>query len=257
MFVEPVMGAGGAMVPPEGYFDAITPVLDKYGIRLIDDEVISGFGRTGNGSAARLRFRARQHVHRQGAVIGLSADLGGAAVAGTGRDHRGGSRAASACWGMASPIAAIRCRPRWRSRPWRSTNAATSSAMCAMSRRYFLKRLAALARSSAGGRGQRRRPDRRRRAGAPTRRPSAISMPPRAWAQNAASSAEEEGLIVRPLPVGPHRALPAAGDQRSGDRRIVRPPGHARLTRRWTGRRPKSCSDRQRQAARSIWLSQR
>ena len=26
------MGAGGAMVPPKGYFDAITPVLDKYGI---------------------------------------------------------------------------------------------------------------------------------------------------------------------------------------------------------------------------------
>jgi adenosylmethionine-8-amino-7-oxononanoate aminotransferase len=31
MFVEAVMGAGGAMVPPKGYFEAITPVLDKYG----------------------------------------------------------------------------------------------------------------------------------------------------------------------------------------------------------------------------------
>jgi len=48
MFVEPVMGAGGAMVPPKGYFEAITPVLGKYGIRLVDDEVICGFGRTGN-----------------------------------------------------------------------------------------------------------------------------------------------------------------------------------------------------------------
>jgi 4-aminobutyrate---pyruvate transaminase len=47
MFIEPVMGAGGAMVPPEGYFDAITRVLDKYTIPLIDDEVITGFGRTG------------------------------------------------------------------------------------------------------------------------------------------------------------------------------------------------------------------
>ena len=47
MFVEPVMGAGGAMVPPEGYFDTITQVLDKYGIALVDDEVITGFGRTG------------------------------------------------------------------------------------------------------------------------------------------------------------------------------------------------------------------
>src|SRR5260221_5952040 len=48
MFVEAVMGAGGAMVPPRGYFQAITPVLYKYGIRLVDDEVICGFGRTGN-----------------------------------------------------------------------------------------------------------------------------------------------------------------------------------------------------------------
>jgi 4-aminobutyrate--pyruvate transaminase len=47
MFVEPVMGAGGAMTPPEGYFDAITKVLDKYSIPLVDDEVITGFGRTG------------------------------------------------------------------------------------------------------------------------------------------------------------------------------------------------------------------
>jgi 4-aminobutyrate--pyruvate transaminase len=48
MFVEPVMGAGGAMIPPRGYFEAITAVLDKYGIFLVDDEVICGFGRTGN-----------------------------------------------------------------------------------------------------------------------------------------------------------------------------------------------------------------
>src|SRR5690606_36901410 len=47
MFVEAVMGAGGAMVPPKGYFEAITAVLDKYGIKLVDDEVICGFSRTG------------------------------------------------------------------------------------------------------------------------------------------------------------------------------------------------------------------
>ena len=48
MFVEAVMGAGGAMVSPRGYFEAITPVLTRYGIKLVDDEVICGFGRTGN-----------------------------------------------------------------------------------------------------------------------------------------------------------------------------------------------------------------
>jgi len=47
MIAEPVQGAGGVILPPEGYFDAITAILDKYDIPLIDDEVITGFGRTG------------------------------------------------------------------------------------------------------------------------------------------------------------------------------------------------------------------
>jgi 4-aminobutyrate--pyruvate transaminase len=48
MIAEPVQGAGGVLMPPAGYFDAITAVLAKYGIDLISDEVITGFGRTGN-----------------------------------------------------------------------------------------------------------------------------------------------------------------------------------------------------------------
>ena len=48
MFAEPVMGAGGAIVPPKGYFPKIQAVLRKYGILLVADEVICGFGRTGN-----------------------------------------------------------------------------------------------------------------------------------------------------------------------------------------------------------------
>jgi len=44
---EPVMGAGGVIVPPEGYWEAIQAVLKKYDILLIADEVICGFGRTG------------------------------------------------------------------------------------------------------------------------------------------------------------------------------------------------------------------
>lgn len=47
-FAEPVMGAGGVIPPSEGYFQAIQPILQKYGIPLIADEVITGFGRTGN-----------------------------------------------------------------------------------------------------------------------------------------------------------------------------------------------------------------
>ncbi|MGH1355894.1 MAG: aspartate aminotransferase family protein [Thalassovita sp.] len=45
---EPVQGAGGVIVPPETYWPEIKRICDKYEILLIADEVICGFGRTGN-----------------------------------------------------------------------------------------------------------------------------------------------------------------------------------------------------------------
>ena len=45
---EPVQGAGGVIPPSKNYFDLIQPILKKYKIPLIADEVICGFGRTGN-----------------------------------------------------------------------------------------------------------------------------------------------------------------------------------------------------------------
>ena len=48
MFAEPIMGAGGVIIPPAGYFPKIQAVLDRYDILLVADEVICGFGRTGN-----------------------------------------------------------------------------------------------------------------------------------------------------------------------------------------------------------------
>lgn len=45
---EPVQGAGGVIPPPEGYFQAIQPILKRHDIPLVSDEVICGFGRTGN-----------------------------------------------------------------------------------------------------------------------------------------------------------------------------------------------------------------
>ena len=47
-FAEPVMGAGGVIVPPVTYFEKIQEVLKRYDILFIADEVICGFGRTGN-----------------------------------------------------------------------------------------------------------------------------------------------------------------------------------------------------------------
>jgi 4-aminobutyrate--pyruvate transaminase len=48
MWAEPIMGAGGVIVPPKGYFPKIQAVLKKYDVLLVADEVICGFWRTGN-----------------------------------------------------------------------------------------------------------------------------------------------------------------------------------------------------------------
>jgi 4-aminobutyrate--pyruvate transaminase len=48
MWAEPIMGAGGVIVPPRGYFPKIQAVLKKYDVLLVADEVICGFWRTGN-----------------------------------------------------------------------------------------------------------------------------------------------------------------------------------------------------------------
>jgi 4-aminobutyrate--pyruvate transaminase len=48
MIAEPLMGAGGVIPPPAGYFEKIQPILCENEILLIDDEVVCGFGRTGH-----------------------------------------------------------------------------------------------------------------------------------------------------------------------------------------------------------------
>jgi len=45
--LEPVVGTNGILVPPDGYLQGVREICDRYGILLIADEVMSGFGRTG------------------------------------------------------------------------------------------------------------------------------------------------------------------------------------------------------------------
>jgi len=52
-FAEPVMGAGGAVLPPKTYFQKIQAVLRKHDVLFVADEVICGFGRTGNWWGSR------------------------------------------------------------------------------------------------------------------------------------------------------------------------------------------------------------
>lgn len=47
IILEPITGANGIIIPPEGYLEGVRALCDKYGIMMICDEVMSGFGRTG------------------------------------------------------------------------------------------------------------------------------------------------------------------------------------------------------------------
>jgi putrescine aminotransferase len=58
---EPIQGAGGVIVPPSTYWPEIQRICDKYGILLIVDEVITGFGRTGNWFACET-FGIKPHI---------------------------------------------------------------------------------------------------------------------------------------------------------------------------------------------------
>ncbi|MEZ5514923.1 MAG: aminotransferase class III-fold pyridoxal phosphate-dependent enzyme [Steroidobacteraceae bacterium] len=53
VFVEPIAGSTGVIVPPRGYLQRIREICTRYGILLVFDEVICGFGRTGEAFAAQ------------------------------------------------------------------------------------------------------------------------------------------------------------------------------------------------------------
>jgi len=51
---EPIQGAGGVIVPPASYWPLVRKICDKYGVLLIADEVVTGFGRSGEMFGSRL-----------------------------------------------------------------------------------------------------------------------------------------------------------------------------------------------------------
>ena len=86
LIAEPVQNAGGCLVPPDGYWPGLRALCDKYGIALVADEVITGFGRIGEWFASvQVRRRAGPDHVRQGHHVGLRADGRGAGL----RSHRG------------------------------------------------------------------------------------------------------------------------------------------------------------------------
>jgi len=119
---EPVMGAGGVVVPPKTYFDKIQPVLKKYDVLFIADEVICGFGRTGRLFASET-FNLKPDIITcakalSSAYIPISATIISEAIY-------------QACSPMATRIQATPLLPRWRTRRSRSTRSVTSLVTCA------------------------------------------------------------------------------------------------------------------------------
>ena len=95
---EPVQGAGGVIVPPSNYWPLVRRICDKYGVLLIADEVVTGFGRTGHLFGTRLwDVKADMWCLAKGISSGY-VPLGATAVS---------SRLAAAFAASDSPFAAI------------------------------------------------------------------------------------------------------------------------------------------------------
>jgi 4-aminobutyrate aminotransferase-like enzyme len=75
MFVEPVQGNGGIMVPPPEYFPKLRELLSRYGTLLIADEVQTGFGRTGR-TFAMERWNVAPDIVTGGKALGGGTPVG-------------------------------------------------------------------------------------------------------------------------------------------------------------------------------------
>jgi len=77
---EPVMGAGGAITPPAGYFPAIQAVLDRHDVLFIADEVICGFGRLGTWFGAETMAMRPDTISFAKAITSGYLPLGGVMI---------------------------------------------------------------------------------------------------------------------------------------------------------------------------------
>ena len=107
------MGAGGVIVPPEGYFPAIAEVCRRHDVLMISDEVICGFGRTGQWFGAQtLDFPANALSMAKQLTAGFLPLSAVAIDARHGRGDRGELRQDRHASATASPTAATRSPAR-------------------------------------------------------------------------------------------------------------------------------------------------
>ena len=80
VFLEPVQNGGGCFTPPDGYFERVRAICDRYGILLISDEVICAFGRLGTWfGCERIGYQPDMITMAKGITSGYS-PLGGVMV---------------------------------------------------------------------------------------------------------------------------------------------------------------------------------
>ena len=212
---EPVMGAGGVIVPPETYFEKIMAVCAKHDLFVISDEVICGFGRLGTAfGCEKLGFKPHAISVAKAlssAYLPIAArDDPGDHVRGAARREQKDRRRSA----TASPMAVIRFRLRSRSRRSKSTRATASSRRPPSTRRCSRRGSQALGEHPLVGearglgliggvelvadKASKRSFDRQHGVGA-----------------RAVRFAEEEGLIVRSVLRRRADAVAAAGHQRA------------------------------------------
>ena len=236
---EPVMGAGGVIVPPEGYFAAMSAICRKYDILMISDEVITGFGRTGAWFGAETLdypanslSMAKQLTGGYLPLCAVAIDAGMAEVieANSGRigTFGHGYTYGGHPVGCAVGVKALEIYERLD--------------ICARVR-ALAPRFARASRpaggASAGRRGAASGADGRDRAGA-----GEVAQGLRHARQGRAAAGAGADRARGDRPGDRRRAglLPADDHHRGGDRRDVRPGRRRRSTRRSTGRGPRGIS---------------
>jgi len=79
-FVEPIAGSTGCLVPPKGYLARLRKICDTHGILLVFDEVITGFGRTGQAFAAQSFGVTPDMLTMAKALTNAAQPMGGVAI---------------------------------------------------------------------------------------------------------------------------------------------------------------------------------